>query len=485
MVRGNMTFGEQCGTSLTRRGLLAALAGLGGQALLPRFASAETADKPFVIEAKPSHVRFLPQGAATPVWGYGGTIPGPEIRVRQGGEVFARLINGIGEPTTVHWHGIRIDNAMDGVAHLTQHPVAAGQSFDYRFKVPDAGTFWYHPHAHFPMQQERGLYGLLIVEEPEPVAVDREMSLIIDDWRLNVDGTIETQSLAHLFDAAHAGRIGNLLTVNGRVAPELPARAGERLRVRLCNACNARVLELLFEGVRGQIIAVDGQPIAPEELTPADPLVIPPSGRVDLVLDLTGEPGSRAAVMEVTRQPVALTHFALTAGDPARDKPLDTPVRLPRNPVRAPDLTQNPLVFPLRMEGGAMSRMAGAHFKGQYYSLRDLAQKHRMVWAFNGNADDGHGEPMFTVAAGRPVVIEMVNDTAWPHAMHIHGHHMLVTARSRGAVKPWFRDTVLMEPRESMTVAFLADNPGKWMFHCHMLEHQMAGMSAYFEVNSA
>ena len=93
MARGNMTFGEQSGASLTRRGLLAALAGLGCQALLPRFASAETADKPFVLEAKPSHVRFLPQGAATPVWGYGGTVPGPEIRVRQGGEVFARLIH--------------------------------------------------------------------------------------------------------------------------------------------------------------------------------------------------------------------------------------------------------------------------------------------------------------------------------------------------------------------------------------------------------
>ncbi|MCL4766092.1 MAG: multicopper oxidase family protein [Hyphomicrobiaceae bacterium] len=476
-----MTLDVRSGAFLTRRSIMVAAAALGGAALLPRGLKARAAGDPVSLEAKPGEARFLPQGPATPVWGYGGSVPGPEIRVRQGADVLARLTNGIGEPTTIHWHGIRIDNAMDGVAHLTQHPVMPGQSFDYRFKAPDAGTFWYHPHAHQVMQQDRGLYGLLIVEEPEPAAVDREVSLVIDDWRLDADGAIETRSLEHLFDAAHAGRIGNLLTVNGRVAPELPARAGERLRVRLCNACNARVLELTFEEARAQVVAVDGQPIAPEPLPGDGTLVVPPSGRADLVLDMAGGPGSRAAVKEVSRQPVSLAHFALAEGERARDKLLDAPVSLPRNPVRAPDLGQDPLVFALLMEGGAMSRMAGARFKGEYHSLRELAQKHRMVWAFNGKANN-HSEPMLTVAAGRPVVIEMVNDTAWPHAMHIHGHHMLVTARTRGAVKPWFRDTVLMEAREEMTVAFLADNPGKWMLHCHMLEHQMAGMSAYFEV---
>ena len=479
-----MTPYGRIGPRMTRRGLMLMLAGLGGQVLMPRTLQAEAGRGPVVLDAQPGEVRFLPQGPLTHIWGYGGAVPGPEIRVRQGGEVFARLSNGLGEATTIHWHGIRIENAMDGVAHLTQHPVAPGQTFDYRFKVPDAGTFWYHPHAHQAMQQDRGLYGMLIVEEPEPVGVDRDISLVLDDWRLNADGTVETRSLEHLFDAAHAGRLGNLLTVNGQVAPELPARAGERLRVRLCSACNARVLELLFEDVSAQIVAVDGQPVAPEPL-PADvKLVIPPSGRVDLAIDLVGEPGSRAAIKEVSRQPIALAHFALAQGDRARDKALDTPVSLPRNPVRAPDLGQDPLVFSLRMEGGAMSRMAGAEFKGKHYGLRELAQEHRMVWAFNGKADE-HSQPMFSVAAGRAVVIDMINDTAWPHAMHIHGHHMLVTARTRGEVKPWFRDTVLMEPREEMTVAFLADNPGKWMLHCHMLEHQMAGMSAYFEVTRA
>lgn len=470
------------GPSISRRGLMSAMGALGGAMLMPRGLRAEAASNLVDLHAKSGEARFLPQAAPTPIWGYGGVVPGPEIRVRQGGEVYARLRNGIGEPTTIHWHGIRLDNAMDGVAHLTQHAVEPDQFFDYRFKVPDAGTFWYHPHAHQVMQQDRGLYGLLIVEEPEPVAVDRDVSLMIDDWRLNPDGTIETQSLAHLFDAAHAGRIGNLLTVNGEVAPKLPARAGERLRVRLCNACNSRILELLFENARAQIVAVDGQPVSPEPLQHDGTLELPPSGRVDLVLDLTGEPGSMGAIKEMTQQrPITLAQLVLAEGTRARERPLDGAVSLPRNPVQVPNLAQDPLVFTLLMEGGAMSRMAGAEFEGEYYGLRDLAQQHRMVWAFNGKAGD-HDSPMFTVRSGRPVVIQITNDTAWPHAMHIHGHHMLVAARTRGTVKPWFRDTVLMQPREEMTVAFVADNPGRWMFHCHMLEHQMSGMSAYFEV---
>jgi FtsP/CotA-like multicopper oxidase with cupredoxin domain len=473
---------DRHGPPLTRREIiLGSTALIAAEALACR-AAARALSAAVQLEAMPGEIRLLPHGRPTPIWGYGGRAPGPEIRVRQGAELAARLINRIAEPTTIHWHGIRIANAMDGVAHLTQEPVAPGSSFEYRFTVPDAGTFWYHPHAHQAMQQDRGLYGLLIVEEPEPVAVDRDVSLVLDDWRLEADGSIETQSLAYVFDAAHAGRLGNLLTVNGVVAPELPAKAGERLRVRLCNVCNARVLALQFDEAAAQIVAVDGQPVAPEPLS-EEALVLPPSGRFDVVLDLRGEPGSRPAIREVSRQPIALAHFRLSSTDRAREKPLDTPLVLPRNPLRAPDLGQDPLVFALIMEGGAMSRMAGAEYKGEHRSLRELAQKHRMVWAFNGKVDD-HSKPIFSVRTGRPVVIRVSNDTAWPHAMHLHGHHFVVTARSRGTVKPWFHDTVLMEPREEMTIAFLADNPGKWMLHCHMLEHQMSGMSAYFEVSA-
>lgn len=126
-----MTFKGWSGFPITRRGMMTFLAALGGHALLPRSMRAEAAGATVTLEAKPGVAQFLPTGVPTPIWGYGGTVPGPVIRVRQGGEVAAKLINKIGEPTTIHWHGVRLDNAMDGVAHLTQHPVEPDQSFDY------------------------------------------------------------------------------------------------------------------------------------------------------------------------------------------------------------------------------------------------------------------------------------------------------------------------------------------------------------------
>ena len=120
----------------------------------------------------------------TPIWGYDGLSPGPTLRVKQGEELKVRLVNDLDQPTVIHWHGLRIDNAMDGVPHLTQMPVAPGQSFDYRFTPPDAGTFWYHTHFGSSEQLARGLYGVLIVEEPDAPPVDRDLMLVIDDWRL-------------------------------------------------------------------------------------------------------------------------------------------------------------------------------------------------------------------------------------------------------------------------------------------------------------
>jgi FtsP/CotA-like multicopper oxidase with cupredoxin domain len=481
----------------TRRAVLGGLVG-SAATMLARPPCAHAAD-PLILEARPGTTRLL--GADHPetaIWGYGGVSPGPVIRVRQGGEVQARLVNRIDEPTTIHWHGIRIDNRMDGVAHLTQDEVTPGATFDYRFTAPDAGTFWYHPHAHRPMQQDRGLYGLLIVEEPQPVAVDREIALVLDDWRLERDGTIETRSLASLHDAAHAGRLGNLLTVNGASQPAYAVRGNERIRLRLCSTCNARILQLRFEGVAAHLVATDGQPVDPEPL--ADGLLtLAPSQRADVVVDVTAAAGETAAIIETTRSRIVLARLPVESGAPARAQRLASHVRLPANPVTLPAVDRDPLRIPLVMAGGAMGMTMGSGagsgvmagrmidggtFRGERLGTRDLIRQ-GMAWTFNGTAGDpdGHRDPaLFSVARGRTVVIEMANDTAWPHAMHVHGHHFRALGRRGASARGWLHDTVLMQPRERMTIAFAADNPGKWMLHCHMLEHQMSGMSSWFEV---
>ena len=178
---------------------------------------------------------------------------------------------------------------MDGVPHLTQPPIAPGETFVYEFDVPDAGTYWYHPHERSFEQVGRGLYGPLIVEEREPIQVDRDVTWVLDDWRLLPDAQI-SDDFGNFMDASHNGRVGNTVTVNGRILETFPVRAGERLRLRLINAANARIFALEFQDHRPMVIALDGQPVEPHE--PAGGRVIlGPAMRADLVFDMTGRPG--------------------------------------------------------------------------------------------------------------------------------------------------------------------------------------------------
>ena len=455
---------------------------VGLSALAPRLALAAAPAGPRVLEARQATAPLM--GAAAPptaVWAYDGRVPGPVIRAKQGEELHLRFENRLGQPSTIHWHGIRIDNAMDGVAGLTQAAVPPGESFDYVFTPPDAGTFWYHPHNRTWEQMARGLYGLLIVEETEAPAVDRDLALAFDDWRLGEDGQIDEASLGHLRDWSHAGRLGNWLTVNGVSQPEIALRKGERLRLRLANCCNARVLSLRLDGHAAWLVALDGQPIAPYQ--PEDGVVtLAPAQRADLIVDAVLEPGARPAILEVGGDYAVET--AVLAYRPevvAREAPLPPPAALPDNPLpRALDLG-SALRRELLMEGGAMGRMAGARHKGRQMGMRELVGQ-GMVWAFNGTAGMTEA-PLLRVERGRTAVIEMINDTAWPHALHLHGHHFRVVERDGRALsgEPW-RDTVLLQRGEKASIAFLADNPGKWMLHCHMLEHQAAGMATWIEV---
>jgi FtsP/CotA-like multicopper oxidase with cupredoxin domain len=162
------------------------------------------------------------------------------LRLRQGEPTRIIVENRFNQVTTVHWHGVRVPNAMDGVPGLTLPPIKPGESFVYEFTPPDAGTFWYHPHANSLEQLGRGLAGPIIVEEREPPQVDRDVLWFLQDWRLTGDGEI-APGFGNPMEAAMSGRVGNTVTLNGRVSENEPARAGERVRLRLVNACAARM----------------------------------------------------------------------------------------------------------------------------------------------------------------------------------------------------------------------------------------------------
>lgn len=417
----------------------------------------------------------------TPIWGYDGKVPGPELRAPQGAPFAVDLVNALPQPTTAHWHGIRIVNAMDGVANLTQAPVPPGETFAYRFTPPDAGTYWYHPHSRTWEQMARGLYGALVVEEPEPPNVDVDRVLIFDDWRLDDDGRIDAQSFGALHDKAHAGRLGNVLTLNGQPTQDLNVLSGQRLRLRLLNASNARVLGIRFEGHATVVIALDGQPVEPH-LANANTISLAPSQRADVIIDADREPGERLPVhVDTGRETLRIGDIVYAASRRTRAKALSDLFVLPANPMPKDLDLDDAQPVDLVMDGGAMGGMRSARYRGRDYDLRELAHRHGKVWAFNGEAGMTE-QPLARFHIGRTAVVRMVNRTAWPHAMHVHGHHVREVSHSARRPEPYWRDTVLLGPRETVAVAFKAHNPGRWMLHCHMLEHQAGGMATWYEV---
>jgi FtsP/CotA-like multicopper oxidase with cupredoxin domain len=439
---------------------------------------AVAASEPYIshLTAAPARAAMVGEGyPETGVWTYNGSLPGPGLRVRQGVPFRAILLNRLDEETTVHWHGIRLPNAMDGVPGLTQPPIKPGDSFTYEFTPPDAGTFWYHSHADSLVQMARGLAGAFIVEEPEPPRVDRELLWVVQDWRLTPDAQIDAHFASRMQEAM-AGRIGNTVTIHGQVPDTVTVRAGERIRLRVINAATARIMALRFVGHHATVIALDGQPCDPHE--PADArLLLSPAMRADVILDMSGAPGSHHAVTDDFyggELAYRLVEFAYDSDPPLRAHVLDAPVRLPSNPLPTPDLASAERHV-LTLQGGMMGGMGMMAMGGS------------AAWAINGMSMTGDGQagmpPLMTLARGRTCVLSLRNETAWWHPTHLHGHSFRVLTRQGAAVAgAVWGDTVLVPPREIVEVAFVADNPGDWMLHCHVMDHQVSGLMAVLRV---
>ncbi len=417
------------------------------------------ADDAIVLRAAPGRIRLLEdENLLTSVWGFNGQVPGPVLRARQGEPFRVRLANGLDQPLAIHWHGIRLDNSMDGTS-LTQAPVAPGGMFDYAFSPPDAGTYWYHPLLNASGLRERGLSGLLLVEEKNPDRDRADVPLVIDDWLLDRQGQLDDASFGEPSHAAGEGRLGNRFTVNGMARPTLEAPADRELRLRVLNCANARTIEVLLKGAEGWVMARDGQPIAPLRIDDnAVPLA--PGQRADLVLSS----GTRKALMAVWTD-AGVTEIATITrvGSAAPGNHAVSP--LPANPL--PDYfnysaTESPT---LTIESG---KGAGAA-RGN-------------VWSYGGQAGLGE-EPLFRVSRGVTVILTVDNISRHTHVIHIHGHVARVVARSgRPAIDASWGDTFVCPPIEPVKIIFIADNPGRWLISSTIAEHFDAGAQTWFEV---
>ena len=450
--------------------------------------SAVTSDEKTFIELVAAKTPYNLLGSEYPasnLWLYNGMTPGPEIRVTAGDTVRVRFINKLDEPSSIHWHGIRIVNAMDGVSGLTQQPVQPGDHFDYVFEVPDAGSFWYHAHNKSWQQVAYGLYGPLIVDEAEPlVSRSHDLTLVVDDWRVDDQGSFHSDSLGSLRDWSHGGRLGNWLTVNGRSQPEYTLKHGETYRLRLINTCNARILQISLAEIDAQIIAYDGILFDKPRRGQDQIIELMPAQRVDLLITPSEKTIGQLsntdlfALSEVSgREALDMVRFKIVEGSQETGP---GNVQLTPNQITPPDVT-DAREIKLRMGGGAMGSLNGMMYQGKPLS-RDDIRTTGQLWAFNGvaNLDE---QPLFRARRGETIILNAVNDTRWPHGIHLHGHHFQVLERNGN--KPSFidwRDTFSVGLNETVKVAFVAENPGKWLLHCHMLEHAAAGMNTWFEV---
>lgn len=423
-----------------------------------------------------------PDAPETGVWAYNNQVPGPVLRMRRGDRFELDFENKLENPTTVHWHGLRVPNNMDGVPVLTQPPVPPGGRFHYTFELRNTGTYWYHPHFQSAEQLDRGLQGVIVVEDDDPPRVDRELLWVLDDWRLDDKGQI-SNDFGNLHDASHQGRFGNTASINARVPDDLPVQAGERIRLRLVNTANAWFFGLDFVAHSPIIIAYDGHAVAPHR-PPAGLVVIGPSQRVDVILDLTGAPGERFEVVDRFYPRRQYKLLDLVYGQKRlRSAALTDAIALPAPDLPAPALgtaRRHTITF----SGGAMGGMRSALLDGKPTGIRALAQQGK-VWAINGKVASRHDEPpVLKLSRGHSYILEFVNETAFPHPIHMHGHPMQVLeANGRAPAQITWRDTLLLNPRSRATTAMLADNPGRWMLHCHIPEHQEAGMMSVVDVD--
>jgi len=387
----------------------------------------------------------------TPSLGFNGSTPGPLLKFRQGEELAVSFEDRTGEASSVHWHGIRIAGGMDGVPGLTQDAVPDGGDSEYRFVAPDAGTFWYHSHSRSWEQVARGLYGPLVVEETTPPDVDADIIVLVDDWRLEENGEFR-EDFDGMFHFAHGGRMGNYAKI---IPSHSSVRRGDRVRLRLINSANARVFPVDLAGIEGNLVALDGMPV--EQVEDVETVTLAPAQRAEIIGDVL-------EAIEFSfwtgQDDYALGTIAVDGSHPSPRTWEISP--LPSNGVIKPS-GEPARRETLRMQGGAM----GGQHPGED------------IWSFNG-VSVLPDEPWLKVARGTVVQISLVNDTSFPHGIHLHGQHFFEVAEG-GSLGP-LRDTSLVNAGESKDILCVFDNSGKWLLHCHMLGHLATGMKTWVEV---
>jgi len=408
------------------------------------------------LEARPTAWEIRP-GQAVDGYGYNGQVPGPVIEARAGEPLEIHFTNQLPEPTTIHWHGLRVPAAMDGTDDV-QPVVQPGETFVYRFTPSDAGTFWYHPHTNETEQLEKGLYGALIVRDAAEPVTDGERVLVFDDLKLDRNGKLAPFGG---LKQRHDGREGDVRLVNGRAEPELAMAANHVERWRIINASSARYVRLSIGGRPFRIIGTDGGLIErPVTVTEA---LLPAADRLDILVG-PFEEGETLAVE-------ALRYDRMTIGRRGTE---------PFATLRVGPAAPSGAVIPSVLR--AIPALAPADAAPTRTVKMSVGPSLRRGLDFLVNGERHHQDR--PVRVGELQIWDIRNSSLMDHPFHLHGFFFQVL--SVDGEPPAFRsweDVVNLPPRSTTRIAWIPDDrPGSWMYHCHILEHHQAGMMGHFEV---
>lgn len=451
-------------------GTLAATLATTACSTLPRLSveSGNGTEYDYVLTAAPTPIQLVSAGT-TPAWCFDGGFPATVIRARQGKKIRILFQNRLPESTTIHWHGIRIDIAMDGVPFLTQPLIEPGADFIYEFTPPDAGTFWYHPHQNSVVQLGKGLVGILVVDEAEPVPFDLDLPLALKTWHINDDGSFSPFSIPR--NAFRMGTPGSWETVNGQQRPEYPVPAGGLIRLRFANVDNTVIYNVAIKNHPAWVIAIDGNAIEKPYLLKNHEMGA--GMRLDVALIAPSTPGEVIKIQN-GKGKLFFDFLSLktTAETVQGERSIPT---LPLNPIPMPDLANaETLDFVFEWEGAVTP--ADEH-----------GEAHQMFWTINRRSwthatPDYIPEPLAKLQLGKSYIFNLRNVTPHTHPIHLHGNTWIVLESNQRKITPYHTDTVLVRRNEKVKVAFVADNPGRWMYHCHVIEHMKTGLMGYISV---
>ncbi|MBK9259590.1 MAG: multicopper oxidase family protein [Polyangiaceae bacterium] len=404
-------------------------------------------------------------GKPTPAWTYDGVLPGPFFRVTAGDKLIVHFQNDLPAPTTIHWHGLRIPAAMDGAPGHSQPEIMPGTSFEYEFVLPDPGLYWYHPHVDSAVQVGFGLYGAILVDDPnEPEDLGDELILVLSDIAVDEEGALEKPDSGGDFGTLF-GREGNVLLVNGRRNPIIEARAGRRQRWRIVNAAKSRYYQLAMTDHSFMRIGGDGGRI--ESPIESSMLVLTPGERADVLVVPRGAPGTTLPVRWVPYDRGYGTTFNRPEEELFR-------IRFANEPAVTPE--------PLPKLSRTITPIDASAATNISLDLTQNDQNGQLAMGING-IPSWESTPI-TAKVGETQLFVVKNSMDFAHPFHLHGFFFQALDESGAPVHPMeWKDTIDVPVHSTKRFVVTYDNrPGMWMFHCHILDHADAGMMGMLHV---